>query len=71
MLLKGNMNLVRAVCQVCIMSKVFGVYSKSFATFFVCQLLTLINASFFGLYEMECIFKARIKPHVVNGSHDK
>ena len=53
------------------MSKVFGVYSKSFAKFFVCQLLTLINAFFFGLYEMECIFKARIKPRVVNGSHDK
>ena len=65
------MNLIWAACQVCFMNKVFGVYDKSLATFFVCQLLTLINASFFGLYEMECIFKARIKPHVVSGSHDK
>ena len=40
--------------------EVFG--GKSSATVFVCQPLTLISASFFGLYEMACVFKARINP---------
>ena len=54
------MNLIWAACQVCFMNKVFGVYDKSLATFFVCQLLTLINASSFGCMKWSAFSKQEL-----------